>query len=668
MNVRLIRVLCSFGILLLACVAWSTAAQAARVREPVASVIIGSQPAMAAGTSATFSAVAQDASGHTVPRVTVKWASSNLKVAIINRSTGRLTALAPGTARITATAQGITGRFNLTVITPSTLGGTSAMGTALGGAPVTLVDANGATRTTTTDSNGNYSFTTNRLTAPFLIAVQVSPGVFLYSVSADTNSNSTVNVTPLTDLIIRSWYSAQGVDVATAFASPVTNPAPSPAQVQLISTVVVDVTALWLQQNGVDTSNFSPISTTFTANNTGEDAVLDDTSIDTNTGAITISDGTTTQNSTVTYDTSANSMSVSSTTTGPNGTSSSVTGTVVAAGNDAQVALAGIATGLNEFAGVVTTKGSELAASDVVPLLDPNLLQDGFNATDFADNLVTQLRGSSISFTIQSLNSLDTVNGIADATVIVTETLGNQSAHETLDFFFKQIDGNWLFSGDQRLANLKVHQRTEVQNGGAASTDFNIFVEAPQGSLSNVDASGGPFDAPTVMSPGNLEIDTWQPSPGGSKIDFDLDTFGFDANPVGALQPAGTVISFAVTPTSGPVGNYDVTIGAFTSEAISLPSPNGGSLSDLNLGGPVGVTWTLPTTFAVAHIQLSALTTNADGNVTCDAVEQGLGAGVTNATITIAATCNGKPVTQVEINLAITGVNGEDTEAQNQFN
>src|SRR5579871_3006437 len=153
MNASLLRVLYSYSLLLLICGAWTTTAQAARVREPVASVTVASQSSLPVGASATFTAAAHDASGQTIPGINIKWASSNPKVAIINRTTGRLTALTPGTARITATAQGITGRFNLTVITPSTLGGTSATGAALAGAPVTLVDAKGTTRTTTTDSN-----------------------------------------------------------------------------------------------------------------------------------------------------------------------------------------------------------------------------------------------------------------------------------------------------------------------------------------------------------------------------------------------------------------------------------------------------------------------------------------------------------------------------------
>src|SRR5262249_19071588 len=163
-----------------------------------------------------------------------------------------------------------------------------------------------------------------------------------YSVSADADAASVVNVTPLTDLIIRSWYSVQNLDVADGFADPVTNPPPSPTEVSLISNVVVQVTALWLQQAGVDTTNFNPINTPSTAAGTGVDQVLDQTTINTDTGQITITDGgDLSQTSDVSYDTDTGAISVDTTTTNGSDTSTSTTGTVVATTDDMTAALTG---------------------------------------------------------------------------------------------------------------------------------------------------------------------------------------------------------------------------------------------------------------------------------------------------------------------------------------
>src|SRR5512142_3327314 len=91
-----------------------------------------------------------------------------------------------------------------------TVSGTAASGAPLASVTVTLKDATGASRTATTAADGRFSIDTTGLTPPFLVLVADAGGA-LYSVSADAAAQSTINVTPLTDLIIRSWYEVQGV-------------------------------------------------------------------------------------------------------------------------------------------------------------------------------------------------------------------------------------------------------------------------------------------------------------------------------------------------------------------------------------------------------------------------------------------------------------------------
>ena len=109
------------------------------------------------------------------------------------------------------------------------MGGTAATGSAIVGASVTLVDSNGTQVTTKTDSAGNFSLSSTGLTPPFLVKVVTASastngyaaGTTFYSVS-DQASPSVINITPLTDLIIRNWYAAQSTPVSldTAFSSP----------------------------------------------------------------------------------------------------------------------------------------------------------------------------------------------------------------------------------------------------------------------------------------------------------------------------------------------------------------------------------------------------------------------------------------------------------------
>ena len=72
----------------------------------------------------------------------------------------------------------------------------------------------------------------------------------------------------------------------TAFANPGTNPPPSPTAVAVISSVVQNAVQLWLNQANVTAGSTNLISTPFTANSSGIDKVLDQTTIDLGTGEI----------------------------------------------------------------------------------------------------------------------------------------------------------------------------------------------------------------------------------------------------------------------------------------------------------------------------------------------------------------------------------------------
>ena len=85
------------------------------VKTSVASVVITPAAAsLAVGGSATFTAIARDAAGSTVAGHAVAWSTQNAAVVAIN-SFGFATAVAPGTASITATVDGVSGSASVTV-------------------------------------------------------------------------------------------------------------------------------------------------------------------------------------------------------------------------------------------------------------------------------------------------------------------------------------------------------------------------------------------------------------------------------------------------------------------------------------------------------------------------------------------------------------------------
>ena len=636
------------------------------------------------GDNETLVAVAKDTAGHAISGVHFTWSSS--KTAIVSiKASGLATGVEAGKSTITVSGGGKSTTVVITVPAPSSMSGVAAKGSAIASANVTLVDARGTTLTTMTGSDGSFSLDTTGLKPPFMVKVQLADDPILYSVSADASTTSIINVNPLTDLIIRSWYQVQGANIDTAFTTPSTNPPPTPDQVQLISNVVVDVTALWLQQAGVDTTTFSPINTAFVADGTGADAVLDQTTVDTGNGTITITDGAgTTQDSTVGY--SGGSMTVDTSTTGPNGSSSSETSTVVTTTTDMQTALAGINTVLDAFSNTINTKGTALKNTDLTPFLDANLLDEGLNKAQFADSAATQFRGNesgaiTVAFQVSSIQSLDTAKGLADVDFTFTESQGDQSQTDTVEFFFKQqSDGSWRFYGNQLPAKLGVQSEARTNQGaftGDNGPDINVDIRPVKGVYSGItiDDGGLGIFTNTALTQDGTEADVFVPDPTApdTKVEVDRDEFFANSGVLKDLVPAGTPLTVTMTPASGSPKQYVVKTNAFTTEAISITNLPSSGIADANLGSPLHVEWTLPKTFAIARVKLSGTVFDGDQtqNTTTSCQVEGLVLSInsTSADITLPTTVcgSGGTTVQANLNLNVTGVNGEQESVIFQF-
>lgn len=142
--------------------------------------------------------------------------------------------------------------------TPSgtTLAGTAATGLPVAIAGLTIKDKNGVSKTGTTDAKGKYSIDVTGLTAPFLLRVTLPSGAFLYSVGG---SAGVVNIHPLTNLIVQSWYHVQGTTVDSAFSNPASNPPLTTTTVKVIASVVENIVKKWLVDNDNVRSHFHPI-------------------------------------------------------------------------------------------------------------------------------------------------------------------------------------------------------------------------------------------------------------------------------------------------------------------------------------------------------------------------------------------------------------------------
>ncbi|WP_146166208.1 carboxypeptidase regulatory-like domain-containing protein [Trinickia symbiotica] len=163
--------------------------------------------------------------------------------------------------------------------TPTTVSGTVAVGSAVANASVTIIGANGATVSATSDSSGAYTASITGLTAPFVIVATDPSGTSstLVSVVATlptgTSAPITANVTTLTTAVAALLTtSGNPLDVLSSgnASSLVTSSNVASAEAKLnamLSSILTD--------NGLSATSFDPIATAFTPNQQGADAVID---------------------------------------------------------------------------------------------------------------------------------------------------------------------------------------------------------------------------------------------------------------------------------------------------------------------------------------------------------------------------------------------------------
>jgi hypothetical protein len=549
--------------------------------------------------------------------------------------------------------------FNLAP-TPSSISGTAATGAPLAGVTLTLKDSTGKTASAITGSDGSYSIDTTGLVGPFLLQATTASGTKLYSVSAGSGASLAVNLTPLTDIIIRSWYGVQQIAMDTAFASPAANPAPSPTAVLVVENVVQNIVQLWLDKAGVSSSGFSLISTPFSANGAGVDLVLSRTTVNQTTGAINITDGTTTQATTLSY--GSGSVDVTTTTTGANGSSSSVSSNALPVQTTQNTALNDITAGLNSFANIVNSKGTALTADDLLPFIASDLLADGLNRVQFATDVVSSFSSSgvTIAFTVQKIKSLDTVNNVADVVFLFAVTQNGVTQTEELEYSFKKVGGAWVFYGNQRIATVSVKMEMRTEQGAstcATAQKVNVDVESPQGTVSGVTISGGDWTDRQLVANAAI-VDP--------AVTLDHYIVNNACETPASLPSAGIIYTVKLTTASGTV-NYQEILNTSTTDAVVVTSPIITKLADAHPGSPLTVTWRLPTTFPITSVKLSAIgftgSSSDAATLSCNSDVTGTNAVLavtsTSGAVTIPATCGGKTVTEANLNLSVDGVNGE---------
>lgn len=171
--------------------------------------------------------------------------------------------------------------------TPSTLTGTAATGAAILG-DVTVKDINGTEKIIATASDGSFTLDVTGMSPAYLLKIVPTDGSeTLYSYA--TQNGQTVNLTPATNLAV---FLAAGKNDLDALYSSWNGTALSPTRVADAQNTVLANLTTQLTDAGLDTASFDFFTTSFAADGTGADAVLDNISvtIDAATQSVTVAD------------------------------------------------------------------------------------------------------------------------------------------------------------------------------------------------------------------------------------------------------------------------------------------------------------------------------------------------------------------------------------------
>ena len=381
--------------------------------------------------------------------------------------------------------------------------------------------------------------------------------------------------------------------------------------------------------------------------------MLDLTTIDTSSGEITVADSDTTQTSQVEYSTDDGLISVDTTTEGTDGTSSSTATVVVPVAASQQTALEAITALADQFAATVNAEGSALTGSDLVPFMDPDMLQDGWTRAQYAAYLAGNLAGATVSFTPIAVKSLAEAGTTAEVSFQLAMTAGGDSGMELLNLFFRKVGDAWLMSGNDRIAEVELRSGMVVNQGAVENEGpiLEVNVAAPEDALTGARIIGGPW-GDDVLTQGAIK-----PTPAGNR-----DTFGI-YNQV--YIDAGFVFDITVTPAVGDPVMYPEVSNAVTSETVRFTGLSVTTVSGFGTDSPHTVSWTLPKTFAVAFVRLGRVAYDGDpSNPSTHACEawQTLSASAATGAVTIPSTCNGDTVA-AEIYVQAHGAAGEFTTA-----
>lgn len=363
-------------------------------------------------------------------------------------------------------------------------------GTAAAGAPiigrVILKDSAGVTRTVQIDANGGYTVNVTGLTAPFVLRAEGVAGgrsYVVHSAATSADVNDTINITPLTDLIVANiarQVAANYFDSGnfSSLSASELNASENTLQ-QRLQAVLTDL--------GIAAS-IDLLRSAFRADHTGLDAALDvlRVSVDTTTNTALITNVINNANITDDLTLSSDSSLLDST---------------------------GTASGLSDWEAIRARFASfEAAFATGLPAADDPLLVaqfdqagflvDGKDLAEFLGEASSDPGLVGFRFTSLSLVNLMPASATQNGRAVVVSSIGHRKYpyfNWTMTGIYDNTTGgtNWLHAGNQRIAEVYAQSRsilgfnssnlTQIQSG----IDFEIGQHA-----------GGTLDYAVTTGPG----------------------------------------------------------------------------------------------------------------------------------------------------------------------
>lgn len=475
--------------------------------------------------------------------------------------------------------------------TTQTISGMAAAGGPIVGT-VTIRDSSTppVTKTVQIAADGGYTIDVTGLTPPFALRADGMVGGLSYSLCSaaiGSDINGTINITPFTDLILSGLAGEIAANYYnTGNFSTLTPAALNAAQAALQAKLLPILEAMGLS-NSIDL-----LRTSFSADHTGLDAVIDIVQVVINPTAAsaTITDIVNQEIITANF--------AAQTYTGTFSNSNVSQGITDIQAIENQV---------NTFSSLVATAITPTNPQLLALFDSATFLQDGADLSTFLSNM--PMPAPSLTFTVAAINAIDSAAGTAIVTIEYTFQGRTGQYDVTGPWSFIKKNGVWLMQGDQKIVWVSVQAEAYYSmQSYAYDTGLNFNISNVP---SNSNIASAVFTGPGLPTAG-LTKTIMLPGYNGFSYDINLSGGALNDTLISAIASNAVYTCQLYDASSSLLATYTQMLPKrplMLSELSTglFPMITAPTITALNAysGGQIQVTWTLPMDYTFYEVDLS---------------------------------------------------------------